>query len=309
VTPKELEQPPARAGGGRSALRLAAIVAGLVVPLVAVLVLLQVVGGGSHSAPGPTDGVSGHAHAPGIQPNHPHGGFTIGNAAIGGLAVSAGGYTLAPSSTTLRAGVSAPFRFRIVGPDGRPVTRFAIAHGQPMHLVVVRRDLADYRHLHPTMAADGTWQADLELWPGAWRAFADFAASAAKGARSTVTLGVDLTVAGGDRPTPIPAPARETSVDGYTVTHEGTPQAGVIKPLVFRVFKAGEPVSNLRAYGHLVAVREGDVAYVYVHAEKLLLGGAAKFWLSVPTRGRYRMFFDFTVDRKVRTAAFTVAVP
>jgi hypothetical protein len=312
VTPNELKQPP-DGGGGRSPLRLAAIVGALVVPLVAVFGLAQAFGGGSPPAGAPTKSLTGdahgHGHAPGTQPKHPHGGFTIGDAVVGGLAASAGGYTFTPASTTPRAGAPAPFRFRIDGPDGRPVTRFATAHGRPMHLVVVRRDLSGYRHLHPRMAADGTWQTDLALpAPGTWRGLADFAALAATGAKAAVSLGVDLRVAGRSSTTPLPAPAREATVDRYTVTYEGTPQAGVIKPLVFRVFKGGEPVLDLGAYGHLVALRERDLGYVYVHAEKQLFRGAAKFWLSAPSRGRYRMFFDFKVGERMHTAAFTVPV-
>jgi hypothetical protein len=67
----------------------------------------ETVGNGSPSAIGPkeglTGGASGHAHAPGTAPNHPHGGFTIGDATVGGLAVGAGGYTLAPALTRYRA--------------------------------------------------------------------------------------------------------------------------------------------------------------------------------------------------------------
>ncbi|MEK8109242.1 hypothetical protein NKG94_40115 [Micromonospora sp. M12] len=32
-----------------------------------------------------------------------------------------------------------------------------------MHLIVVRRDLTGYQHLHPTMAKDGTWSVPLTL--------------------------------------------------------------------------------------------------------------------------------------------------
>ena len=121
-----------------------------------------------------------------------------------------------------------------------------------------------------------------------------------------------MTVAGGFAATPIPAAARDSTVDGYTVTYEGTPQVGATQPLVFRVFRSGEPVPNLErylgAYGHLVALREGDLGYVHVHPEDQLFRGAAKFWLAAPSPGRYRMFFDFQVGGKVRTAAYTMIV-
>ena len=53
-----------------------------------------------------------------------------------------------------------------------------------MHLIVVRRDLTGYQHLHPTMTPDGTWRVPLTLPdPGVWRAYADFTVRDAAGAR------------------------------------------------------------------------------------------------------------------------------
>ncbi|MET7394212.1 hypothetical protein ABZS66_12030 [Dactylosporangium sp. NPDC005572] len=67
----------------------------------------------------------------------------------------------------------------------------------------------------------------------------------------------------------------------------------------------------LGAYGHLVVVREGDLALVHAHADDQL-DGAIRFWLSTPAPGRYRMFLQFQHGQTaaaVNTAAFTVAVP
>jgi len=300
----------------RDSLRLAAIIGGLVLALVAGFGLGRAVGASGPGANGPMGGVgatSGHAHAPGIPSDHTHAGPASVDTAVGGLAVSAGGYTLVPASTMMRAGVPAPFSFRIDGPDGRPVTKFAIVHDKPMHLIVVRRDLSGYQHLHPTMTADGDWQIGLTLpATGAWRAYADFAALNAAGAQTGVTLGVDLTVAGAYTPTPNPPAARDSTVDGFTVTYEGTPRVGATHPLVFRVFSSGAPVPSLErylgAYGHLVALREGDLGYLHVHPENQLYGGAVKFWLAAPSPGRYRMFFDFQVGGKVHTATYTMVV-
>ncbi len=62
-----------------------------------------------------------------------------------------------PVTTTLTPHTRTGFVFRITGPDGRPVTAFDVEHEKRMHLIPVRRDTADYQHVHPTMAADGTW--------------------------------------------------------------------------------------------------------------------------------------------------------
>ena len=57
-----------------------------------------------------------------------------------------------------------------------------------------------------------------------------------------------------------------------------------------------------------VVLREGDLGYVHVHPEPQLSNGAVKFWLSAPSPGTYRMYFDFSVGGKVSTAEFTLKV-
>ena len=227
---------------------------------------------------------------------------------VGGLAVAAGGYTLVPASTTFEAGAARPFEFRVDGPDRKPVTRFVVAHDKPLHLIVVRRDLSGYQHLHPTMTPDGTWRTDLTLpAAGVWRAYADFTAATPGGTQAAFTLGVDLTVAGAYQPVALPEAARRATVEGLTVSYAGTPSVGSTQPLLFTV--PGVTLERyLGAYGHLVVLREGDLGYVHVHPEERLSGGAVKFWLAAPSPGRYRMFFDCQVAGKVHTAAYTVVV-
>ena len=222
---------------------------------------------------------------------------------VGGLSISAGGYTLVPLSHD-----GGKISFAIKDSGGQPVTSFATVHEKQLHLIVVRRDLTGYQHLHPAMATDGTWsvQADLTR-AGVWRIFADFTALAQSGAQSALTLGYDLTVPGDYRPAGIPAVARESTVDGQTVTYEGTLNVGATAPLLFRV--AGATLeAYLGSYGHLVALRDKDLAYIHVHPEAQLSGGAVKFWMAAPSPGTYRMFFDYQVAGKVRTAEFTLVV-
>ena len=47
--------------------------------------------------------------------------------------------------------------FEVERYDGAPVTDYVVDHTKDLHLYVVRSDLAVFRHLHPTIAADGTW--------------------------------------------------------------------------------------------------------------------------------------------------------
>ncbi|GIF65710.1 hypothetical protein Ais01nite_37450 [Asanoa ishikariensis] len=315
--------PPATDGPDRSGLRLGLFVAGLVFALVGGFGLGKLTGGekpadGASAAGGmamPSTDPANHAHAPGTA-EHDHGssGMTAtAGADLGGLSLSGSGYTLVPAATDFTAGKKADLRFTVRGPDRQPVKQFAVVHEKQMHLVVARRDLSGYQHLHPTMAADGTWSIPLTLGqPGLWRAFADFTLVDAAGAQIAATLGTDLVVAGDYAPKPLPAPAREATTGEFTVTYEGTPTVGATQPLQFRVFRDGNPVADLEpylgSYGHLVVLRQGDVGYLHVHPDEQRTPGTVKFWLAAPSPGSYRAFFDFQVAGKVHTAEFTVRV-
>jgi hypothetical protein len=229
---------------------------------------------------------------------------------VGGTVTAAGGYAFVVTGTS-------PFTFHIQGPDGAPVTRFATVHDKPLHLVVVRKDLTGYQHVHPTMAPDGTWRVPLRLpAPGPYRAYADFTALDTAGRQNAVVLGVDLlpvdlpAPAPSPAPTPSPAPSLST-VDDLVVSQEGTLTVGVAEPLLFRVTRAGAPVAlqpYLGAYGHLTMLRESDLGYLHIHPEPALADGAVKFWVAAPSTGTYRMYLDVQVDGAVHTAPFTVTV-
>ncbi len=230
-----------------------------------------------------------------------------------GLTVSQDGYTLRPSATTLPAG-RALFSFTVLGPDNQPVRAYTPTHDKELHLIVVRRDLSGFQHVHPTRDAAGTWSVPLSLAePGTYRAFADFAPKAR--GEDALTLGVDLSVAGGYRPLPVPLASRTAVVEGYTVTLGGVLKPGTSSPVTLAVSKDGRPVTDLQpylgAYGHLVALRVGDLAYLHVHPDgtpgdgKTAPGAAIRFFAEVPTAGSYRLYLDFRHQGVVRTAEFT----
>ncbi|WP_328943284.1 DUF748 domain-containing protein [Streptomyces sp. NBC_00250] len=226
----------------------------------------------------------------------------------GGLQVSEGGYTLAMETPVPAAGRST-LKFSIKDEAGKKVTAFTTEHGKELHFIVASRDLNTFRHLHPVKAADGTWSVAADLpAAGGYKAFADFkpAAPGAKG----ITLGVDLSVPGAYAPKPLPAVAPTSTVDGYQVRLGGTLDPGKAGELRLTVTKAGKPVTDLEpylgAYGHLVALRDGDLAYLHVHPNEGGPGPDVSFTATAPSAGTYRLFLDFQHEGKVRTAAFTV---
>ncbi|OIJ23954.1 hypothetical protein [Nocardioides luteus] len=243
-----------------------------------------------------------------------HAGHGAGKApAATGLNVSEGGYTLDLVEDRYQRTPDATLRFRILGDDHEPVTRFATAHGKKLHLIVVRRDLATFQHVHPVMSADGTWAVAADLAEaGTYRVFADFRPEAAD---EGLTLGQDLFVGGPCEPQPLPAAATTSTVSPYQVDLGGHLVAGKTSRLTLTVTRDGEPVTDLEpyleAYGHLVALRDGDLAYLHVHPDgapgdgRTQPGPEITFSAEVPSAGTYRLFLDFQHAGEVRTAAFT----
>ncbi|MBO1337876.1 hypothetical protein [Streptomyces sp. VRA16 Mangrove soil] len=227
----------------------------------------------------------------------------------GGLQVSERGYTLALERDRL-PGRTGELRFTIrKDSTGAPVTSYKKEHGKELHLIVASRDLTAYRHLHPVRAADGTWSTPVSLpKSGDYRVFADFTP---RGEDEGLTLGAGLGVAGTYRPQPLPEHSTKAKTeDGYEVRVNGELTAGKASELTLSVSRDGKPVTDLEpylgAYGHLVALRSGDLAYLHVHPHDGRPGPEVSFTATAPSTGTYRLFLDFKHDGEVRTAAFTV---
>jgi hypothetical protein len=221
---------------------------------------------------------------------------------VRGLTASADGLTLALATTHLSPGQPGGLRFQIIGEGGRAVRDFEVEHEKRMHLIVVRDDLTGFQHLHPRMSADGSWTTPITVQqPGRYRVFADF-----KHDGRNETLARTVTVEGAAQLLPLPAPAaRAATSDGYDVELAGgRSRPGRPASLSFQVARDGQDVEvqdYLGAKGHLVALRQGDLAYLHTHPA----GDATRFETEFPTEGTYRLFFQFKHDGKVHTAAFT----
>ncbi|MCA2204643.1 hypothetical protein ACPCSQ_07170 [Streptomyces griseoincarnatus] len=235
--------------------------------------------------------------------------------APGGLQISEGGYTLDLDTPTVTAGEPAELRFTVRDADGRAVGEYRREHDKELHLIVASRDLVTYRHLHPERAPDGTWSTPVDLpRAGGYRVFADF--TPGRPGAENLTLGADLAASGSYSPRELPRPSATARVDGYDVKLTGTLTPGRASELRLTVSRDGEPVTDLQpylgAYGHLVALRAGDLAYLHVHPEGEPGDGATRpgphvsFTATAPSSGSYRLFLDFQHDGVVRTAAFTV---
>lgn len=232
-----------------------------------------------------------------------------------GVSVSADGYVLSQVTAPSTIGQAGELTFQIRDESGRPLVDYVRTHDKQLHLIVVRSDGTRYRHVHPTLdTATGTWSIPW-TWEaaGTYRVFTDFA-SAANSREMTLTSTLD--VAGEFLPTPAPVASRTDTVDGFTVSVDGRLTTGSMSELTVKVDRDGKPVTTLQpylgAFGHLVALRAGDLAYLHVHPQgndpkpSDTSGPTVSFGAEVPTVGRYLLYLDFQVDGQVHTAKFAL---
>lgn len=253
------------------------------------------------------DGAS-HTHAPGQE----HGGAPLGD----GTSATAGGWTMT-DVTLPGADRPGPVAFRIVDDAGEPLTSYVEEQTKLLHLYVVRADLSGFRHLHPTLADDGTWSTQVDLGSaGDWRVIAEFTP---EGAAQAVVVGQELTVAG---PTPEPAepPRGEDGLVGddgvVRATVLGTAEVSDNGRLRLAVTDlAGDPLmlgSYLGTSAHLTGFAIDSDAFVHVHPygapEVSDDGTVLTFHTTFTTPGDYRMFLQFRVDGLLHQVAVTVPV-
>jgi hypothetical protein len=225
---------------------------------------------------------------------------------VRGLAISDDGLRLELEETEIERGAPAQLRFSILGEDGETVRDFDATHERRMHLIVIRRDLTGFQHLHPEMDAEGTWATRAVLpEAGSYRVFADFQHQG-----EAQTLAADLSVDGEVDWRELPDPRASAMTEtGYEIRLDAEPSTvGEEAELGFTVTRGGQPVEvepYLGAGGHLVALREGDLAFLHVHPTEGTGDQAIRFMTEFPSEGRYRLFLQFKHAGEVHTAAFT----
>jgi hypothetical protein len=224
------------------------------------------------------------------QGGHGEIGGSHGEAARGPGAGDAHDLTLELEPSELRAGETGEIGFRVLGPDGEPVTEFDVAHTKQVHLILVSRDLEHFLHVHPEVDGDGTWRAPVRpAAPGDYRVIADVEHEG-----RAIALTADVKIAGGPVATGAPA------ADATFVEQELT--AGRPATLEFKAPGRTEPY--LGAAGHLVILREGDLEYLHVHPQRDELAFSTTF----PKAGRYVLFLEYKRGGDVKLGRFPVTV-
>lgn len=233
---------------------------------------------------------TGHSHA---------GGGHVSLAVGDGTSITEVGYTLSGVQLIEKPNQLSRVRFRIDDYEGEPLTDFIEDQTKKLHLYLVNDQLTVFRHLHPTMAVDGTWTAPFDVPDaGTYRVIAEFTAKDDGGNGDHVVLGRSLALPPGD-------PGDTTALDEVVnVTVAEAPRAGDngLLRLVVRDREA-EPVklgTYLGAYAHVTGFNRETDAMVHLHPlnapEVTEAGTELTFHAAIEEPGDYRLFVQVRVD-------------
>jgi len=246
-------------------------------------------------------GTFGTAYAVGERlPGHSHGGHThTHNTSLVPPGFSSGNFQLVTGKLTIAPDGTRTIGFRLETLAGKPVTKFDVVHAALLHVAIVRPDLSGFQHIHPTIAKDGSWEVSLKEH-GQWHLVFE---STPSGNANPVIVSANLDDEKKVPAVALPAPNDDVTVDGLRVLRSG---------LSFAITQAdGSPAQGLEPYlgqpAHLIAIRQGDLAYVHLHPQ--LMSGMMMFGTTFPQPGTYRLFLQFGHNGTVLTVPFTVIQP
>ncbi len=228
---------------------------------------------------------------------------------------------------TFTPNVPTNFTFSIVDDEGNTLKDLDTVHEKIMHFIVVRKDLANFQHVHPEFnSATGEFTLSNFTLPseGEYRLFADFTPTAGlmdpNGEKLPVTISQDIRVGNmaNYKPQPIGTTEKSKTFDGYQVTlipNSTSIASGNGIGFDFEIKKDEEVVTNLENYlgalGHTVVLREGDLQFIHAHATQEITNpqtGKVNFAITFPEAGNYKLFSQFQHEGRIVTSNFVVNV-
>ncbi len=203
-----------------------------------------------------------------------------------------------PGLSGLRLSVSEP-------DSGELVKRFVTVHDRIIHLFIVGRDLEYFEHVHPEVAADGSFVLTHAIPPGEYMVIADFLPEG--GTTQMVQRALIVPGPSTSRNASLPAPDLQLTLKTQDFV------AGKHACLTFTVTdaKTGAPVTDLEPYlgapAHMLIVRADLTDAIHVHPEELATGGPAiSFHPLVPAPGDYKAWVQIQRGGKVTTVPFVL---
>lgn len=237
-----------------------------------------------------------------------------------GLAAEVEGYTLSDVSVPEQTGKEGKLEFTILGPTGKPHKEFLQELTKLMHTYVVRKDLTEFQHIHPTLdETTGRWSVPITIdKPGPYRVVAEFQALKPDGYWDQRVLGKAFTVAGSYKAVPYAPKFGSITEAGYDLSLDRTAQMHG-PDLTLKITKGGADVTDLEPYlqsfAHVTGFRQNDLKVVHMHPNQSpgedpnARGGPALNLMSMfDAPGKYRLFVQFQTAGKLHTAPIDVDV-
>lgn len=231
-------------------------------------------------------------------------------------------YTLEVTSNTegLKSNQPTEFSYHIVDAQHQVVKEFAVVHEKKMHIIVVRKDLQEFQHIHPTFNAQtGEFTIPMTFsTDGPYRMFFDFTPVETQEHshhQEPVVLNTDLSIGASQNYSPVDVvPDTQTTkmVDGYELTYTLSKPITTETPATIsvEVRKDGKNVEDLEPYlgamGHMIILKADTLDFVHAHAEDN--ASSLQFQSMFPSAGTYKFFTQFQHEGKVITSDYVIEV-
>lgn len=229
-------------------------------------------------------------------------------------------------------------KYKIKNDKGETLKDFAVVHEKIMHFILIRKDLMQFQHLHPSFDKNsGEFSVDVTFTvDGPYRFFADFTPVDENPMKLPVARSSDINVGdvSGFQPHEVAVstnkniavgPLDENYMITYDIPNDLKSQTSATYNLT--VGKDSNPVKlekYLGALGHSVILKKGTLDYIHTHAgEQSDQGNHAQmghdvpdnqnsnkveFSTTFPEPGIYKIFTQFQHEKKVLTTDYTVEV-
>ncbi len=201
-------------------------------------------------------------------------------------------------------GKTAPLKFNL-SRQGEPLTELQIMHDKPMHVILVRKDLKHFDHVHPEQPEPGIFVVPyIFAASGEYRIWTDFMYG-----NMQHIIDFDINVTGE------PEAKEPDKLNGLHVAINQPEQIteGKAAPFTFTITdETGKavPITEkfLAAAGHLILIDETLNEFSHAHDEKMDNDNVLSFEYTPENPGKHKAWVQFSVDGQNRTAAFEFAV-
>ena len=222
-------------------------------------------------------------------------------------------YEAVPSALNAGAPVTLAFTPQESGNEAAAVP-LAVVHEKKIHLIIVRKDLSAFYHIHPEYTAEGNYRVPFTFPKGGdYVLFQDYTPDG-----SGHQLGRQPVSVQGPKYTPVKFRQDQMQWQGdgdyeATLAFNKELKVGQQLGMKINITKGGQPVTDLDTYlgalGHVVVISEDTERYLHVHPnDQADKGPAIGFNTSFEAPGLYRVFLQFNHAGQIHTGNFTINV-